>query len=170
MDTPLEEHAEDRVEHLVRFPEVNDLASTDLLRSVDGVTGHIERTPVGFSMHGASLVTGGVSLRPRRSITSFVYMMRYVGLRAWAAATSAMAETDCVSAIRHPDVVEQLLQAGVVEVNRPLEHCGMPRLQVIYDDARRGVPDLRRREDGLPTVDALDFRDVAHDAISNPPA
>src|SRR5205823_2472977 len=61
-----------------------------------------------------------------------------------------------VSPIRHPDVVEYLRQAGVVEVNRCVEHRGMPGLQVVCDDACLGVPDPRRREQGLPAVDALD--------------
>ena len=61
-----------------------------------------------------------------------------------------------VSAIRHPDVVEYLRQAGVVEVNRRVEHVGVPGLQMVCDDACLGVPDLRRREQGLLTVDALD--------------
>ena len=33
-----------------------------------------------------------------------------------------------VSEIRHPDVVEYLRQARVVEVNRRVEHCGVPGL------------------------------------------
>src|SRR5438309_7426867 len=61
-----------------------------------------------------------------------------------------------VSAIRHPDVVEYLRQAGIVEDNRRAEHCRVPGLQMVCDDARPGVPDLRRREQGLLTVDALD--------------
>jgi len=61
-----------------------------------------------------------------------------------------------VSAIRHPDVVEYLRQAGIVEDNRRVEHCGVPGLQMVCDDARPGVPDLRRRKQGLLTVDALD--------------
>src|SRR2546426_11594411 len=61
-----------------------------------------------------------------------------------------------VSAIRHPDVVEYLRQAGVVEGNRRVEHCEVPGLQMVCDDACLGVPDLRRREQGLLTVDALD--------------
>jgi len=61
-----------------------------------------------------------------------------------------------VSAIRHPDVMEYLRQAGIVEVNRRVEHCGVPGLQMVCDDARLGVPDLPCREQGLLTVDALD--------------
>jgi hypothetical protein len=64
-----------------------------------------------------------------------------------------------VSAIRHPDVMEYLRQAGIVEVNRRAEHCGVPGLQMVCDDARLGIPDLRRREQGLLTVDALDSVD-----------
>ena len=61
-----------------------------------------------------------------------------------------------LSATRHPDVVEYLRQAGVVEVNRRVEHCGVPGLQMVCDDACLGVSDSRRREQGLLTVDALD--------------
>ena len=61
-----------------------------------------------------------------------------------------------VSEIRHPDVVEYLRQAGIVEDNRRAEHCGVPGLQMVCDDARPGIPDLRRRKQGLLTVDALD--------------
>jgi hypothetical protein len=64
-----------------------------------------------------------------------------------------------VSAIRHPDVMEYLRQAGIVEVNRRAEHCGVPGLQMVCDNARLGIPDLRRREQGLLTVDALDSVD-----------
>jgi hypothetical protein len=42
-------------------------------------------------------------------------------------------------------VVEYLGQAGVVERNRCVEHCGVPGLQMVCDDACLGVPDLRRR-------------------------
>jgi hypothetical protein len=61
-----------------------------------------------------------------------------------------------LSAIRHPDVVEYLRQAGVVEVHRRVEHCGVPGLQMVCDDACLGVTDSRRHEQGLLTVDALD--------------
>ena len=61
-----------------------------------------------------------------------------------------------VSAIRHPDVMEYLRQARVVEGNRRLEHCGVPDLQMVCDDPGFGVPDLRRREQSLLTMDALD--------------
>jgi hypothetical protein len=40
-----------------------------------------------------------------------------------------------VSAIRHPDVMEYLGEAEVVEVNRRVEHCGVPGLQMACDDA-----------------------------------
>jgi len=61
--------------------------------------------------------------------------------------------------MRHPDVVEYLRQAGVVEVDRRVENRGMPRLQVVYNDTCFGVPDPRRREQGLLTVHALDSVD-----------
>jgi hypothetical protein len=44
-------------------------------------------------------------IAPARATAASCYL-RYVVPGAWAAATSAMAETGCVSAIRHPDVVE----------------------------------------------------------------
>ena len=53
-------------------------------------------------------------------------------------------------------MVEYLRQAGIVEDNGRVEHCGVPGLQMVCDDARPGVPDLRRRKQGLLTVDALD--------------
>jgi hypothetical protein len=70
------------------------------------------------------------------------------------------------SAIRHPDVVEYLRQAGIVEGNRRVEHCEVPGLQMVRDEACLGVPDLRRREQGLLTVDALDG--VDHSVSSEP--
>jgi hypothetical protein len=58
--------------------------------------------------------------------------------------------------MRDPDVEEYVRQARVVEINRRVEHCGVPALQMVCDDTSRGVPDLRRREQGLLTVDALE--------------
>ena len=63
--------------------------------------------------------------------------------------------------MRDPDVEEHVRQARVVEINRRVEHCGVPGLQMVCDDTCRGVPDLRRREQGLLTVDALDGVDHA---------
>jgi len=51
--------------------------------------------------------------------------------------------------MRDPDVEECVRQARVVEINRRVEHCGVPGLQMVCDDTCRGVPDLRRRERDL---------------------
>ena len=62
--------------------------------------------------------------------------------------------------MRHPDVAEYLRQARVVEVNRRVEHRGVMRVEVLCDSTCLGVPDPRRRQQGLLAVDALD--DVGH--------
>jgi hypothetical protein len=56
-------------------------------------------------------------------------------------------------------MVEYLDQARVVEIDRAVEHSGVPHLQMLHDDTCRGVPDLCRRAQGLLTVDTGDVVD-----------
>ncbi len=57
-----------------------------------------------------------------------------------------------VSAIRHSDMVEYLRQAGVVEINRRVEHRRVPGLQMVQDDACRHDAIKAAYKDGVLEV------------------
>jgi len=66
-------------------------------------------------------------------------------------------------------VAEYLRQARVVEVNRRVEHRGVTRVEVLCDSTCLGVPDPRRRQQGLLAVGALDGVDLDKAGAAAPP-
>ena len=64
--------------------------------------------------------------------------------------------------MRDLDVPQHLRETWVVEVDCDVKRCSVPGLQMVRNDACRGIPDLRRREQDMLTVDA--FEGVRHAA------